>query len=369
MHKKRVNGLIRLASTVKNVNNKKLILCGVILSLILLASLVGVFILRFYVRDFSNIKDTNYYDKYYVLITEDRNSEFWQSVYKGAYEEGLKNGVYVELLGDKLSDDYTKEEMMTIAISEDVDGIIVDADEGSAMTSLINEATKKGIPVITAYHDNNSSKRLSFVGMGSYNMGRMYGQQVLQLAEKVKRQKADAYDGTCDVIMLETEQDNQTWQDTLRSGINEAIKQDEYATANLNVNIQLEKVNDTNKYSAEEFIRDIFMQENLPDIIICLNEVNTQCVYQAIVDYNKVGQIRVLGYYDLNSTLKAIERGVVDATISLDTNQMGHYCVEALQEYYDQENVSQFFAADVFLINSNNVSDFKEGNNNENKED
>ena len=71
------------------------------------------------------------YDKYYAMITSDRELDFWQSVYKGAFEEGVKKGVYVEMMGENLSDDYSETELMEIAIASKVDGIIVYADDSS----------------------------------------------------------------------------------------------------------------------------------------------------------------------------------------------------------------------------------------------
>lgn len=92
--------------------------------------------------------------------------------------------------------------------------------------------------------------------------------------------------------------------------------------------------------------------------IICLNELSTTCVYQAVVDYNCVGEVAILGYYDTDTILKAIERNVVNATISIDTEQMGAFCVDALQEYYRFGYTSQYFTADVTIIDQNNVGEY-----------
>ncbi len=358
--------LFKLISTSQKHSKRTVILCAIILIVILLSTLSAVFVLKFSYRNTAQSKSDTYYDKYYALITEDRNSGFWKSVYKGAYEEGLGDNIYVEYLGDQLSEDYSKEDMMKIAIAEDVDGIILDADESIQMTSLIDEATEKGIPVITAYNDNTHSKRLSFVGVGSYTMGRVYGKQLMQIAEKVKRQNATKKNGVCDVTILVTAYADQTWQNVLCSGIQATINEDKYEGAN--INIKLVSVNNSTKFSPNESIRDLFIGEDLPDIIVCLNELNTTCVYTTVVDYNMVGQVRVLGYYHLPSTIKAIERGVVDVSISVDSNQLGRYCVRALQEYYAHGTVSEYFAADVLLINSNNVSEYKDEKD-EDKED
>ena len=67
--------------------------------------------------------DVNF-SKYYVMISSDRDLDFWKSVYKGAYEEGIKKGVCVEMMGENLSEDYCNTELMEIAIASRVDGII-----------------------------------------------------------------------------------------------------------------------------------------------------------------------------------------------------------------------------------------------------
>ena len=148
-------------------------------------------------------------------------------------------------------------------------------------------------------------------------------------------------------------------QNIIYSGIQDAIEQEK--TGETKFSVSYITVDDTNTFSVEESIRDIFMEERLPDIIICLNELNTTCVYQAVVDYNRVGQISIFGYYDSDTIINAIDRNVVNATISIDTEQMGGFCVDALTEYYLLGNTSQYFTADVTLIDKSNVEQYLEG--------
>ena len=332
---------------------------------------VGIFAFRFYLNGFKEVKDDNTYGQYYVMITEERKSSFWQSVYRGAYERGLEENVYVDLLGDNLSQEYSREDLMRIAISSAVDGIIVAADESDEMTQLIDEAVAEGIPVVTLYGDNTHSSRCSFVGVGNYNLGREYGRQVLKIAEE-KTQNAYMLD-TDEQYNVDQVQEKQpikvavlvnvyaldSGQNIFCSGIQDAIDQEK--TEETEIEISLISVDDTNAFSVEESIRDIFMEEELPDIIVCLNELNTTCVYQAVVDYNKVGQIAILGYFDSDTIINAIDRNVINATISIDTGQMGRFCVDALTEYYEFGNTSQYFTADVTLIDKSNVSGYLEG--------
>ena len=295
------------------------------------------------------------YDHYYVMITNDRKSSFWQSVYEGAKSEALKENSYIEMLGNNLSEEYSAEDLMQIAIDSEVDGIILEANESSEMTELINKANAAGIPVITALGDNNASTRKSFVGVNSYNLGMAYGEQVCEIDAATSNMANDSDEMTVLVLMNANADD--TSQNIIFTGIQDAIKNS--VNKSHIINIEAVAISNDSAFAAEESIRDIFMnQGNVPDIIICMNELNTTCVYQAVVDYNKVGKINIIGYYDSETICRAIERNVIYATISVNTKQLGMYCESALDEYKETGHVSEYFSADISLITSDNVSEY-----------
>lgn len=319
----------------------------VTLLLVVITAIGGIVVFRLYMGSLKDIEDRARYDRYYAMIVNNRKDTFWQAVYQGAYETGLSENIYVELLGDNLSDNYSREDLMRIAISSGVDGIIVTADDSEELSGLIDEATREGIPVVTLYGDNPRSTRCSFVGIGSYNLGREYGRQVLQIASRKKNLKVA-------VLVSASAQDSA--QNILCSGIQETLDMEK--DSEMQIEMTLVSVDNTNTFAVEESIRDIFMEEELPDIIICLNELTTTCVYQAVVDYNKVGTVNILGYYDSDTILKGIDRNVIYATVSVDTMQMGQYCVDALSEYHALGYTSQYFTADITLISRRNVSHY-----------
>lgn len=347
----------------KEKNVKRTVwISGILVLLCVIAVCICMFLFLSYIRGFREVTDADSYDKYYVMITKDRKSAFWQSVYQGAYQRGLEENAYVDLLGENLSEDYSREDLMRIAISSGVDGIFVEADEGERITELIDAAVDKGIPVVTLFGDSTHSKRCSFVGIGSYNLGREYGRQVLKIAEEQEKEEEKE---EIQVAVLMNAYTMNSGQNIICSGIQDAIEQEK--TGETEFSVSYITVDDTNTFAVEESIRDIFMEERLPDVIICLNELNTTCVYQAVVDYNQVGRISILGYYDSDTIINAIDRDVVNATISIDTEQMGGFCVDALTEYYLFGNTSQYFTADVTLIDKSNVAQYLEdGDENEN---
>lgn len=147
-------------------------------------------------------------------------------------------------------------------------------------------------------------------------------------------------------------------QNILCSGIQETIEQER--DKDFYAELSLLSIDDTNAFSVEESIRDIFMGQEIPDIIVCLNELTTNCVYQAVVDYNKVGQTSILGYYDSDTIINGIDRNVIYATVSIDTAQMGQFCIDALQEYHELGYTSQYFTTDITLITKENVAQYLE---------
>lgn len=325
----------------------------VLIICVVLTICIGLSIYRLANHDFMNESKEESYQYYYAMITDDAKSSFWKSVYEGAYKRGMEDQIFVELFGENLETDFSKEDLLRIAIASKVDGIIVTADESEEITALINEAVSKKIPVVTLFGDNTKSNRCSFVGIGSYNLGIEYGRKVLEIAGKNAMQQREE---PVKVVVLVNSYATDYGQNILCSGIQETIEQ----RGEGKINMSLVSVDDTNAFSVEESIRDLFMKEELPDIVICLNEINTNCTYQAVVDYNKVGQVHILGYYNSDMILHGIDRGVIDASVEIDTMQMGEFCVNALKEYHELGYTSQYLTADVNVIDQSNIDKYLE---------
>ena len=319
---------------------------------ILMTVVMAVYVLRFYQNGLGEETEQETYDRYYIMITEDSKSSIWQSIYQGACERALEENVYVDWLGDNLFEEYSVEELLQIATASAVDGIIVTANETDELTELINGAVAEGIPVVTLYGDNTRSARCSFVGIGSYNLGREYGRQALEIIS------SEQIDKPCKVAVLVNAYEQDLDQNILCSGIQETIEKER--SDSMDIELSLISVDDTNEFSVEESIRDIFMEQEEPDIMICLSELTTTCVYQAVVDYNKVGEVNIIGYYDSDTIINAIDRNVIHSTVAIDTKQMGGFCIDALQEYHELGYTSQYFTADIKLIRKDNVAEYLE---------
>jgi len=324
-----------------------------------MVALTGLLIFFFvsYTKTLSRTESDVTYDKYYAMITDDAESSFWKSVYESALETAKEDNAYVEMISNNLSREYSQTELMEIAIASKVDGIIVTAGEAEGMTELINKAYDEGIPVVTLFNDNAQSERLSFVGVGNYNLGREYGNLIIKMAnERI------FLGNHITVAVLVDASSEDSGQNVLAAGIQETIDREttENAIKHKRIEVELVPVDASNSFSVEESVRNLFLlgPGNIPDIVVCLNENETNSVYQGVVDYNQVGFVNILGYYDSEAILKGIERDVIYATLSIDTQQLGQYCIDALTEYYELGNTSQYSAVDSYVINKKNVAEY-----------
>lgn len=322
--------------------------------IVLLTAIVGLRFVSIYFSNTTNITNTVVYDKYYVMITDNNESSFWQSVYASAYEYGLTKNVFVEDLAATFDNELTKEELMRIAIASNVDGIFVSADDSEEMKALIDEAAEKSIPVVTMYNDSPSSMRVSYVGVDNYNIGKEYGREALSAASDIYEENSSDDINVVVLVDLIPSAD----QMMIYSTVKETLEADALSSM---LNLSMAQIDSTNAFSVEETIRDLFMSEDIPDIIICLSELDTTCVYQAVIDYNRVGQVDIFGYFASDSIYQGINRRIIDSTIMVDATQMGVYCVDALYEYDQVGFTNQYFAVDFDVINYYNVRTYISG--------
>lgn len=282
------------------------------------------------------------------MITGSGDEDFWAEVYESALEEGKKRGVYVERFGENLAVDYDRTELLDMAIRASVDGIIVTGDDEEETVELIDEAVDAGIPVVTILSDCIESRRQCFVGSNNYNIGQEYGRQILKMLPE----------GAGQVLVLLDENRTDSSQNLILLAIRETLEE---ALGSLDaVTVDTYAIDGSRDFSAEESIRDIFLSEELPDVLVCLNAVHTRCAYSAAVDYNKVGTVQMIGYYDSDTILDAVSKNIIQATVALDTAQMGELSVKALDEYVETGYTNGYMAVDIHVITPDEAEELME---------
>lgn len=323
----------------KTIRNKNIIIIAIFSTILLFLTAITPFVFTYYRNRISSIQSMDYqnsksYSKHYALILEDLDSAFSNSIYEGAKLRGELFNVYVEKLGEDLPFSYDVYERFKMAIYEDVDGIIVEGSGDRDLSELIDRAVDSGIPVVTIIKDSPNSKRISFIGAGRYQLGKTYGQQILSLTNEK----------TLNVVVLSDTDDNSANPDIMLAGLKDTL-------VDANVDIQFASIDRKNSFASEETIHNIIMNsDNFPDVIVCLDAIDTISAYQTLVDNNQVGKIQIIGYYNSAIIQSAIEKEIIHSTIVVDTKQIGRYCIDALNEYAKYNRVSDYIAVDIDTI-------------------
>lgn len=325
------------------MKNRKTAIFLLVAVFILIPIGLAMFGYKIYVGTSKEIEQTTVYNKHYAMIIGDENGGLWDAVYESAREEGEKRGIYVERFGSRLAVKYDRNTLLKMAVQSSVDGIIVAGDETEETIACINDAVDHGIPVVTVFNDSSGSKRQCFIGCNNYHIGQEYGKQI----QKILRVNPKSY--TQKVLVLMDGNPKDASRNLILLGMRETLEKELEETCA--VTIETAQVDDSGSFSAEEYIRDLFLDEKqVPDILICLSEVYTQCAYQAAIDYNKVGAVHLLGYYTSDQMLDPLSKNIVNATITPDTQQMGRLSVQALDEYERTGYTNGYTAVDMLYI-------------------
>lgn len=353
-----------MSSTRRHDNNRIIYILLGILTAVMIAMITIALV--YYGRRMADIRQlgneqttSGTYSHHYVMIVDDSSREFWQSVYKGALDRGAENGTYIEMMGEALSSGHSISEYIQMAIAAKVDGILLASDGSGDIAELIDDAAAKGIPVVTMLKDEAESRRISHVGISYYSLGQQYAEQLATLIRnKTKPSKPDFK-----VLVLMNNNINDSSRNIVYSTIRDVL--DSQADIRANVSIDSRLIESDTSFAAEESIRSLFVNEKeLPDVIVCLDEISSACVCQALVDYNQVGKIELIGYYTGATVVSGISKHIIYSTTGVDTRSLGARGVDALTEYIETGYTSDYYSVDTSVVNHDSISSYIGGNGN-----
>lgn len=199
--------------------------------------------------------------------------------------------------------------------------------------------------MITIMSDAPDSSRQSFVGPNDYQMGQAYGKQIAGLLDEK----------TKSVLVLMDSENGNFEKSQIYSQISTAVMAEDHGQK---IDIKAESMTSDNKFDIEEVIRSIFQApEGPPQILVCMDEITTECAYQAMIDFNMVGEIKIIGYYVSDTIQKAVEKGLIPVTCTLDTAKMGRNCIEALWEFEQEGRVNSYYNAELQFLKKEDIRD------------
>ena len=120
------------------------------------------------------------------VIAKSENNPVFQAAKTGAFdaakELGAAEGVEIEINWRTPPTEDAQKQAQAIAdlVNVGVDGIAVSVTDANVLTSAINAAVEKGVPVVTFDSDAPASKRMATYGMDDAEAGRILAQQLVK---------------------------------------------------------------------------------------------------------------------------------------------------------------------------------------------
>lgn len=195
------------------------------------------------------------------------------------------------------------------AVTEKVDGIIINPINSEQVRKAINFAVSEGIPVVTTNSDIPNSNRLCFVGQDGERASRIAGRLMGQLLNK---------QGNVAVISSAVASENNSYYVTIRErGFRKFVAENFPAMRIVECVESFEDPAITYRKTKE-------LLEKFPD----LHGIYITCggvaeVGRALQESGKADQIRVICYEDYPEVLDLIRNGVIDITLASDLIRQG----------------------------------------------
>lgn len=295
----------------------------------------------------SSVKPPETTPRYHVqLVTQSGNEHFWTMLKKGAQSAAADNNIYVEFVDIAQRDVDLSVQAVEYAIYAGVDGIALQAADLERTEQTLDTAIEAGLTVLTFENDVFFAKNAPTVGSNSYDIGYEAG-----------KMGATACDGTAKVAVLvddvSEKEGSSPYKNVKLQGMMEAFSEHRAMEV-----VGVYTIN-AGMFDVEKVIFRILEEHPEVSLIVCTQEKSTPGVAQMVVDANRVGDIKVVGYGAMPQTLEYIERGVIYGTICPNAYEIGYTTVTQLYSMLEGKQTSDFINTDIFAITAENLEEYK----------
>lgn len=291
-----------------------------------------------------NVKQPDYH---FAVIAPSSYDSFWNDVKKGTFKAAKDFNVAVEFNSPRFTNLEEELQYLNIAIASNVDGIATHVLDEAKFTPVINKAISNNIPVVTVESDAKTSNRMAYIGNNNYQVGNVGGKMITN-ATSGKAKVAIILNGY-------SPEAGDVSQNLRVTGFKDAVKD-----LNGNVDIEAIRISGMGIFSAGEIANELITNNPQINAIFCTNPRDTLGATQMVVDLNKVGQIKVVGYGSYSEVLRYIDKGVIYGSVVSNPGEMGYNCIKSLVEIKKTKRTSAYVDTGVYAVTKENVGSYIE---------
>ncbi|VBB08236.1 Hypothetical protein LUCI_3505 [Lucifera butyrica] len=269
------------------------------------------------------------------VVVKALNSDYWKIVEAGAKAAGEKYGADVTVLGPNAETDVTGQiSMIEDQITKKVNALVVAPSQPSSAIPVFNKAKDAKIPVILADTDAKWDSKVSFVGTGNLNGGKLGGEYLAKILGKGKK-----------VVILRGALGDPTHDDRANGAV-EALK-----AAGLEV-ATIQPAN-SDRAMAVTVMENIIQSKQEFEGVFCTNDEMALGALKALEAAHI--NVPVVGFDGSPDGLTSISEGKLNASVAQSPYNIGFQGVEAAIKAAKGEAVDKRIDTGTEIINKDNV--------------
>ena len=276
--------------------------------------LVGLLCAMMVVTAFSGFASADDPAYRFTLVSPLVGHPYWVTVEDGMKAGNEQFGVDTQYVGPTEINIDEQIKYIDTAIASKVDGIITMALDPAAFAPAIKRATDAGIPVVLIDTDAPESTRDYYAGTSNYAAGFQAGLATIEATGG--EAKIGIITGAINAANLIERID----------GFKEAIK--DYPGMEI---IAMEG-SDSDLLKATQIAQTMLQTYSELDTFFGVSAQDVQGAAKVVDERNRIGEIRMVGFDDMDDTIRYIKDGVIYATIVQKPFEMGRLGVELLYQ-------------------------------------
>jgi ribose transport system substrate-binding protein len=249
--------------------------------------------------------------KHLEVVLRSQNGDYWKTVKMGAEVAAKEFDVALDFRapGDE-ADVKGQIALMEQSIKSGPDAIVLAANDYKELSEVVDDASTRGIPVITVDSEVESRKAKSFIGANNYEAGQLAGKQLIKLT------------GTSGHIAIVSFMRGERNTELREQGLLDEISK----YPDLQV---MDKVYSlTDRELAAQLTQSIMEKHPQLDGIVAMNEISSIGVADAIQRLNLQDKVKIITFDSTSEELELLQEGVIQATIIQNPFSIGYLGVK-----------------------------------------
>ena len=278
----------------------------------------------------------------FVFITNN-SSDFWNIAEKGLRKAEKDFGVKVQMLRPLKGEVADQQRFLEDILVQGFDGAAISPINPEAMTPILDKVSEK-IPLVCHDSDAPKSKRKSYVGTNNVEAGKAAGNAAIEAlkAANITKGKVALYVGRIDMAnAVERKQ-----------GIEETLGKVP------GIEILPIFLDNTDRAKAKKNVEDALAR--YPDLVLTMGlwSYNGPAIAGAVKVSTREKKPLIVTFDEEEETLKAIEDGLIFATVVQKPFEFGYQSVRLLKEAKDGKPVPNVLDTGIVTVKKDNLKEF-----------